>query len=138
MRRMAPRFLSHEWVEAAKARLLASKEFRAATKGQSIAIVAHVTDPPGGKPLHVYYEFENGKLVKAEVGRVGAVAHRHAEFTITGTYDAFAELQRGELSLASAYFKRKIKISGDIAFAIKFAPAFLKYNQIVHGVETTY
>jgi len=133
---MAHRFLSGAWLEEAKRRLGASKEFRHALSGQSATLVTEVTDTPGGRALFIYYEFHDGALTRADVSSNGH--HDDVQFHVQGTYDTFVRLQKGELSLQAAYFQRKVKIKGDFQRALRFAPAFLAYNDVVRKVETEY
>jgi SCP-2 sterol transfer family protein len=135
---MAHRFLSAPWLEEAQRLLRSSKEFHHALGGQSGAILAEITDAPGGGRLFLYYEFHDGALTRAEVGTNGDVSSRSAQFRITGTYESFVQLQKGELTLQAAYFKRKVRLTGDFQRAMRFAPAFLAYHEIVRRVETDY
>lgn len=135
---MTARFLTTEWVKEARRLLSGSKAFKTAVAGQSATLLAVVTDNPRGETSYVYYEFADGALAKAEAWEGGGFHGRHAQFTLTGSYDTFARLQRGEMSLQAAYFQRKVKITGDIQRAMRFAPAFMRYHEIVRGVPTVF
>lgn len=135
---MAHRFLSEAWLEEAKRRLAASKEFHKALGGQSATLLAEITDGPDGRPVFLYYEFHDGAITRAEVGTNGGLASMPAQFHIVGTYDTFVRLQKGDLSLQAAYLQRKVRLRGDFPRAMRFAPAFLTYHKVVRGVETDY
>ena len=135
---LTPRFLSPEWVQEARRLLAGSKAFKSAVQGQTASLLAVVTDNPRGHTSYVYYEFLDGTVAKAEAWEGGGFHGRHAQFTITASYDVFARLQRGDLSLQAAYFQRLVRISGDMKRAMRFAPAFVRYSEIVRGIPTEF
>lgn len=135
---MAPRFLTQAWLDEGRRAAAASPAFRKAVHGLTTKLLTEITDAPDGKTRYVLYAFEDGDLVRTEIGTKSTLGRLAAEFRITGKYDTFARLQQGTLTLPSAYFRRLVKIHGNQARALRFAPAFLAYNQAVRRVPTEY
>jgi putative sterol carrier protein len=135
---MGHRFLTEPWLKEAKRALNASEDFHRALGDQSGAVLTIVTETPKGASAYLYYEFEHGALKRAAVGTDESIAPRNVDFTLTGTWDTFRRLHMGTLSVAGAYFQRKVRIGGDRARALRFAPAFLKYNEVVRRVDTAF
>lgn len=97
-----------------------------------------VTDAPGGSTLYVYHEFRKGALATMESSTTGKFAERSVDVRISGSYDTFARLQKGTLTLQAAYLQRLIRLGGDVQRALQFAAAFVKYYDLVRAVETEF
>lgn len=118
--------------------MAASPVFRALVKGASGTILTVVTDLPQGDSVEMLHEIRNGELTRVDVGSRGAFAERKPDVTITGSYEAFRQLQQGTLTPQAAYFTRLVRLSGDLTTAARFLPAFVKFQELVRTVETTY
>ena len=135
---MAYRFLSREWATETRRVLGKSPLFSKAIHGLSSTLLARVTHTPHGKDQFLYFEFADGKLSKLDVGTHDSIAKKEPEFTIEGAYEAFEKLYRGTLSVQAAYFRRQVTIHGNLVHAVRFAPAFVKYNEVARQVETLF
>lgn len=135
---MAHRFLSPAWIEAGRQLVAESDEFRRLLGDRSTRILTIVTDAPDEGTRYLYYLFDAGRLARVASGNDPSHRSEPAEFTITGSYATFADLQRGTLTLQAAYFQRRLRLQGDLEEALRFAPAFLKFQELVRRVETEY
>ncbi len=135
---MGHRFLSPEWVDCGRRLVAESPEFRKTLGGISTTVLTVVTETPTGNPHYLWHEVQDGELVRLESGDNGSFANRQAALTIRGTYATFSRLQRGQLTPRAAYLQRLIKLDGDVPEAMRFAPAFIKYHELVRKVETDF
>lgn len=134
---MPPRFLSPAWLEEAHKVAQASEEFRKHLHHLDASVVTDVADAPGGA-ITLYYEFADGEFKRLEALKAGAKPPVEPTLTIHTTYETLADINRGKLSVAGAYFKRRFKLEGDKSKAMRFAAAILKYTEVVRHVETEY
>lgn len=135
---MAHRFLSPKWLEEGMRKVDADPKFKKVLGDSSASVLTIIRDPPAGVPRFVWHHFEGGKLAQVEGGNDDKIAQRPSDFTLAGTYDAFAQLQKGTLTVAGAYLKGLVKVSGDLTKAVSFAPAFMRFNELVRAVPTEY
>jgi len=134
---LAYRFLSKEWAAEVRNQLEASRSFQAKIRGANARIVSTITEPPGGGSWVFEQVIADGALKKLEV-RSGTEAAGDALLRVQGSYEAFARLNRGELTLMKALLDGSVKVQGDLSKAMPYAPAILQYHEIARSIKTVY
>ena len=84
---------------------------------------AAVSEKLGGADLGGAVKFDiegEGPIIVASDGTV-TQGDGDADVTITASPEVFSELMAGELNPTSAYMSGKLKIDGDMGFAMKLA-----------------
>ena len=61
-----------------------------------------------------------------------------AEFVISGNYDVFAKITRGELGAQRALMTMKLKLKGNMVKALKLASLADRLNKVLAGIPTEY
>jgi len=88
--------------------------------------------------VYVRYAFANGAIQDLKLGTDPGIAANEADFKVTGTYDTFAALTQGKISIAQAFLARKIKLEGSVTRAMKFVKPLDTMNRILRQVPTVY
>lgn len=133
------KFLSEEWIEEAKS--AAVKELDpetdlANTSASLLNIIENI--PPEGKSKYFFISVENGNLKEFLIGEEGKILDKKAEFTVTGNYDTFVQIFKGEMNTLIALIKNRVKIKGDKVKALKFVKPIDKLNDCLRKIETEY
>lgn len=135
---MPARYLSPEWLADARARIENSKEFKDAAKALELSMINVVTDVPERGTVFIRYAFSFGSIQDLQLGTDPAIAANEADFKVTGSYDTFAALTQGKVSIAQAFLSRKIHLEGSITRAMKFVKPLDTMNRILRQVPTVY
>lgn len=107
------KFLSEEWIELSKEYMLKkldpTKDLKNVTTSL-LAVVEHV--PPNDTTMNFYLELQDGKLVDFIVNTGDTSEGKEAVFTVTGNYGTFKSILKGEMSMAVALLKGRLKLKG--------------------------
>ena len=90
---------------------------------------------PDGKDRFLFFRFEEGRFAELLVGE--GVPPK-AEFAITGDYDVFAQITRGELGAQKALMTLKLKLKGNMVKALKLASLADRLNKVLATIPTEY
>ena len=135
---MPAQYLSPQWLAEGRARIEKSKEFKDAARTLELSMINVITDVPKRGTLYVRYAFSFGEIQDLQLGPDPAIAANEADFKVTGTYDTFAALTQGKMSIAQAFLARKIKLEGSVTRAMKFVKPLDTMNRILRQVPTVY
>lgn len=117
-------FLSEEWVQRFKEEVQTSPSYKEAAKTWEgdITLVAQA-DPQVGieTDLHLYMDLWHGdcrdmRLVSKEEGE-------SAKFVITGSYDRWKQVVKGELEPIKGMMQGKLKLKGDLPYIVRYVQA---------------
>jgi putative sterol carrier protein len=127
-------YMSPEWAQEVKNRL--QTELSPETMNHVTTSVCYVyLDCPDGKDKYQYFRCEDGKVVDLYVDEG---APPKAEFTITGKYDVYAKITRGEIKAHQALMTGKIRLKGNMVKALKLASVADRLNKVIEKVPTRY
>jgi putative sterol carrier protein len=133
------KFLSDEWIKKAKEitseKLDPEKDLRKAT-ASLLNIIENI--PPDGRSVYFFISVKNGIIEEFEIDKTGSLLDKEAEFVVTGNYDTFVQILKGEMSTTIALIKNRIKIKGDKVKALKFVKPMDKFNGCLREIETEY
>jgi len=108
------KFLSDEWIETAKRitdeKLDPERDLKKATTSL-LNIIENI--PPDGIRIYFYISVKNGKIIDMLLDKTGSLLDKDAEFVVTGNYDTFVQILKGEMSTLIALIKNRVKIKGD-------------------------
>ncbi|HEX9817252.1 MAG TPA: SCP2 sterol-binding domain-containing protein [Candidatus Thermoplasmatota archaeon] len=135
---MPAQYLSPEWLAEGRARIEKSAEFKDAAKTLELSMINVITDVPKKGTVYVRYAFSLGSIQDLQLGTDPAIAANEADFKVTGSYETFAALTQGKLSIAQAFLARKIKLEGSVTRAIMFVKPLDTMNRILRQVPTVY
>jgi putative sterol carrier protein len=131
---MAFQYLSPQWRDEAEKRLnteLPPERMNYATSSMSNLY----KNCPDGKDKFLYFKFEDGRFAEMLVGEGDPPK---AEFVISGNYDVFAKITRGELGAQRALMTMKLKLKGNMVKALKLASLADRLNKVLAGIPTEY
>ncbi|NIO03095.1 MAG: Fis family transcriptional regulator [Proteobacteria bacterium] len=117
-------FLSEEWVQRFKGEVQNNPSYKEAAKtweGDMTLVVQ--ADPQVGieADLHLYMDLWHGdcrdmRLVSKEEGE-------KAQFVITGSYDRWKQVAKGELEPIKGMMQGKLKLKGDLPYIVRYVQA---------------
>jgi len=116
-------YLGPGWGRQALERLRTDPRVSDAVQGLSVRVLTKVTDAPTDRYTWLYAAFEDGRIAEARMGHDGDAALAELPpptFTIEGPYDAFAAVQRGELTERRALLSGRLKLHGSRLTALRF------------------
>jgi putative sterol carrier protein len=131
-------YLSPEWLAEGRSRIEKSKEFRDAAQSLELSMINVITDAPKRGTIYVRYAIADGAIQDVKLGTDPKIAANEADFKVTGSYETFAALTQGTMSIAQAFLARKIKVEGSIPRAMKFVKPLDTMNRLLRQVPTVY
>jgi len=127
-------YLSEEWRDEAEKRLkteLPPERMNFVTTSMSNIY----RNCPDGKDRFLFFKFEEGRFAELLVGEG---LPPKAEFAITGDYDVFAQITRGELGAQKALMTLKLKLKGNMVKALKLSSLADRLNKVLAKIPTEY
>jgi len=114
------KFLSEEWIEIGKNYMLEKldpeKDLKSLTTSL-LGVVDHI--PPDDKTMNFYLELKEGKLTDFIVNTGDTFEEKEAIYVIRGSYGTYRGILKGEMSLAIAVLKNRLKLKGSKMQALK-------------------
>ncbi|NIQ39174.1 MAG: Fis family transcriptional regulator [Proteobacteria bacterium] len=117
-------FLSEEWVQRFKGEVQNNPSYKEAAKtweGDMTLVVQ--ADPQAGieADVYLYMDLWHGdcrdmRLVSKEEGE-------KAQFVITGSYDRWKQVAKGELEPVKGMMQGKLKLKGDLPYIVRYVQA---------------
>lgn len=138
MAAVAVEYLSPEWLAEGRARIEKSREFHDVAKSLELSMINIITDVPRQGTVYVHYAVTAGRIKDLDLGPDPKIGDRDADFKVTGTYETFAELTQGKITIAQAFLSRKIKLDGSVTRAMRFVKPLDTLNRILRQVPTVY
>ena len=133
------KFLSDEWIKTAKKitaeKLDPEKDLKKATTSL-LNIIENI--PPDGRSVFFYISVKNGIIIEILLESTGSLLEKNAEFVVTGNYDTFVQILKGEMNTLIALIKNRVKIKGDKVKALQFVKSIDRLNSCLREIETEY
>lgn len=132
------KFLSRRWLETAKitAEGLDPEKDLKNTSASLLNIINNI--PPDGKTIYFYISINNGIITEMKLDQNNSLMNRDAEFIVSGNYDTFKQIFKGEMSILIALIKNRIEIKGDKKKALKFVKPIDRLNSCLRNIDTEY
>jgi putative sterol carrier protein len=128
-----PRYLSPEWLDAARREIDASTSVRAAASGLDFVVQHVVTGSADGDvTYHVRVGEDGVRICPGEAAEPTVV--------FTEDYGTAAAIGRGELSAQAAFITGRIRVHGDLPKLVEQSNAFSDIADVLAGLraETSY
>lgn len=107
------KFLSEEWNNLSKEYILKkldpTKDLKNVTTSL-LAVIEHV--PPQDVSMNFYLGLQDGKLTDFIVNNGDTFGEKEAVFTVSGNYGTFKSILKGEMSMAVALLRGRLKLKG--------------------------
>jgi putative sterol carrier protein len=133
------KFLSDEWIETAKKitaeKLDPEKDLKYATTSL-LNVIENI--PPDGRSVYFFISVKEGIIIEIALDETDTILEKNAEFVVTGNYDTFVQILKGEMSTLIALIKNRVKIKGDKVKALKFVKSIDKLNGCLREIKTEY
>jgi putative sterol carrier protein len=127
-------YLSPEWRDEAERRLKAElppERMNFVTSSMSNIY----QNCPDGTEKYLYFKFVDGKFDQMLIG-VGESPK--PEFAVSGDYQTFAKITRGELGAQKALMTMKLKLKGNMVKALRLASLADRLNKVLATIPTDY
>jgi putative sterol carrier protein len=128
------KYLSQQWRDEAERRLKAElppERMNFVTSSMSNIY----QNCPDGKDRYLYFKFVDGKF---EEMRIGEGESPKPEFAVSGDYETFAKITRGELGAQKALMTMKLKLKGNMVKALRLASLADRLNKVLATIPTEY
>jgi putative sterol carrier protein len=107
------KFLSEGWIELSKKYILEkldpTKDLQNVTTSL-LAVVEHV--PPNDNTMNFLLRIQHGKLTDFISNTGDTTDGKDVVFTVTGNYGTYKSILKGEMSMAVALLKGRLKLKG--------------------------
>ena len=113
------KFLSEEWITYGKQFMLEKIDSEKDLKNITTSLLCVIENvPPNGTTMNLFLEFQQGKLTDIIVN-TGAFTEKEAVFVITGLYGTYKDIIKGNMSLAMALLRNRLKLKGSKMEALR-------------------
>src|SRR5512136_2474714 len=114
------KFLSEEWITYGKQFMLEKIDPAKDLKNLTTSLLCVIENvPPNGTTMNLYLEFQQGKLTDLIVNTSETFTEKEAVFVITGLYGTYKDIIKGNMSLAMALLKNRLKLKGSKMEALR-------------------
>ena len=114
------KFLSDEWIEISRKyiveKLDPEKDLKNVTTSL-LNVIEHV--PPNDSIMNFYLELKDGRLTDFIVNSDDPFQDKEAIFIVRGGYGTFKGIIKGEMSMALALLKNRLKLKGSKMKALR-------------------
>jgi hypothetical protein len=130
-------YLTEPWAEEALKRVESDDRIHKAIKGIEVSVLTIVLHPPKGSYGFVYTAFDGTGLKEYRVGLdYAAVADGipPPTFVISGEYEVFAAVQRGEMTERKALLTGKLHLTGSMIKALRHMRALESITKVLQEI----
>jgi putative sterol carrier protein len=114
------KFLSEEWITYGKNFLFEKLDPEKDLKNITTSLLCVIENvPPNETTMNLYLEFQQGKLTDLIVNTGDTFTEKEAVFAITGLYGTYKDIIKGNMSLAMALLRNRLKLKGSKMEALK-------------------
>ncbi len=137
-RSLALQYLTEPWAEEALAAVESDEAVAKAVKGLKLSILTIVLQAPPDRYGFVYAAFDGRGLSEYRVGYdYDSVTNNIEEptFVVSGPYEVFAQIQRGDLTERRALLTGKLHLTGSLIKALRHMSAMETITRAINKVE---
>jgi hypothetical protein len=127
-------YLGDEWRDEAERRLSAELDADDLKRVTTSLTNVYRSCPDGGA-RYVHVAYRDGRLADL---RVGMGAAPPAEFRVTGDYEVFARVTRGELGSQRAIVSGLLTLEGSLWKALRLVTIADRLNRVLAGIPTRF
>jgi putative sterol carrier protein len=128
------KYLSPEWRDEAERRL--KSELPPERMNFTTSSMSNIyKNCPDGSEKYLYFKFVDGRFEELLIGEGESPK---PEFAISGDYETFAKITRGELNAQKALMTLKLKLKGNMVKALRLASLADRLNKVLATIPTDY
>jgi putative sterol carrier protein len=129
---------SPEWVEAYKKEVQGSPSYKkaAAAWEGDMTLVVQADGSALAQDCYIYMDLWHGEA--RDIRLVGAEEGAKAKFVITGGYERWKQVVKGELEPIKGMMQGKLKLRGNLAYVVRFVAAAKELVSCTAKVPTRY
>jgi hypothetical protein len=134
---LALQYLTEPWAEEALKRVESDERIHKAVDGIDLSVLTIILHPPQGSYGFLYTAFDGAGLKEYRVGRdYAAVADGipPPTFVVSGEYEVFAAVQRGELSERKALLAGRLHLTGSMIKALRHMRALESITKVLREI----
>jgi putative sterol carrier protein len=133
------KFLSQEWAEQAKKKVLIELDKTKDLKNINASFLNVIQNvPPENTTMYYYIKFVDGNLEELITGSDESIKQKAADFIVTGEYTTFVQISSGQMSSAMALLKNRVKMTGNKMKALTITKPIDTYNTCVNKIQTEF
>lgn len=134
---MPVRYLTEPWAQEALKRVETDPRIQDAVSGLRISILTIVLRAPANAYGFLYVAFDEHGLSEYRVGHdyhVVAAGIPKPTFVVSGDYEVFTAVQRGELSEKRALLTGKLHLTGSLIKALRYMNALEAVTEVLREI----
>jgi len=142
------RFYSKEWADKVRELTQIDEEYLKKTAGYTAKFMFVVTDDPDGNDIKILWDFNQGKLQNVEYTAKPApsdmrIGVEHWDDSISmaknqGSYDAFAKVRRGEMTVLGTMGAKLMKVEGDLIKGMSMMAYNVAFADLQNQIPVTF
>ena len=133
------KFLSEEWIATAKTVATEELDPKQDLKNATASLLSVITNvPPDGNTMYLYISVKHGNLSELQVSHNDSLLQKDTEFVVSGNYDTFKQIFRGEMNTLIALIKNRVHINGDKKKALMFVKPIDRFTSCLRKIDTEY
>lgn len=114
------KFLSDEWNNISKEYIIKKLDPTKDLKNVTTSLLAIIENvPPNDSTMNFYLGLQDGKLVDFFVNTGDTFEDKEAVFTVNGNYGTYKSILKGDMSMAVALLKGRLKLKGSKMQALR-------------------
>ena len=133
------KYLTEEWAEQAKKIVLDELDPKKDLKNMTANLLNIVQNvPPDNRMVYYYIKFVDGRVEELLASPDESTKQKPADFTVTGDYVTFTQINKGEMSSAMALLKNRVKLAGNKMKALTLTKPFDTFTKCISNIQTEY
>ena len=133
------KYLSKEWAELAKKKVLTELDKARDLKNMNTSLLNVIQNvPPDNLTIYYYIKFIEGNLEELLTGSDESIRQKNPEFIVTGDYTTFVQISSGQMSSAMALLKNRVKMTGNKMKALTITKPIDTFNKCISRIQTEY
>ena len=125
-------YLGLEYWKKCKKVANADEEFRIKTKMFNATFTYGVTD--NDAVPDIFMRFDDGEVMEVRELEEG----EKTDYTLSGPYEIWTKLNKGELDAQSALMTRQLPFKGNMSSIIRYSKAFLRLFELMQTIPVEY
>jgi putative sterol carrier protein len=131
--------LSDEWIIEAKRFAIEKLDPEKDLKNVTTSLLNIIENiPPDGKNAYFYISVKEGIIEELIIDRDKEPSERKPEFTVTGNYDTYVNIFKGEMTTIIALIKNRVQLNGDKMKALQFLKPLDRFTECIREIKTEF
>ncbi len=131
-------YLSEAWASEALRRIETDTRIKGLLKGGSLSMLTIIVDGPADRYGFIFAAFDAQGLVDYRVGHDYHAVTQGIDpptFVVSGNYEVFAAIQRGEMTERKALISGKLHLTGSMTKALRHMKTLETITKVLAEIE---